>query len=81
MHDSPTLVVNLVYVGTLGIGLLLFLGQLATFSVLLITAATVKLLTTALRTLVRRSRKPAPHRQLQGRHFSSVAATADTSGE
>lgn len=75
------MVINLVYAGTLGIGLLLFLGQLAAFIVLLISAATVKLLTNALRTLVRRSRKPAPQRQLQGRHFSRVPATADTSNE
>jgi hypothetical protein len=81
MHDSPILVVNLVYAGTLGIGLLLFLGQLAAFIVLLITAATAKLLTNVLRKLIRRSRKPAPHRQLQGRHFSQVPATADTSDE
>ena len=81
MHDSPILVVNLVYAGTLGIGLLLFLGQLAAFIVLLATAATVKLLISALRTLIRHSRKPAPHRQPQGRHFSRAQATADTSNE
>jgi hypothetical protein len=70
MSDSPMLVFNLVYAGTLGIGLLLFLGQLAAFIVLLVTAATAKLLTNTLRTLVRRLQKPAPHRQLRGRHFS-----------
>ena len=81
MHDSPILVVNLVYAGTLGIGLLLFLGQLAAFIVLLISAATAKLLTNAIRTLILRSRELAPHRQLQGRHFSQVPATADTPNE
>ncbi|MDP9890082.1 hypothetical protein J2S98_003999 [Arthrobacter oryzae] len=79
MHDSPILVVNLVYAGTLGIGLLLFLGQLAAFIVLLISAATAKLLTNAIRTLILRSRELAPHRQ--GRHFSQVPATADTPNE
>lgn len=81
MHDSPMLVINLVYAGTLGIGLLLLLGQLAAFIVLLVTAATVKLLTNALRALIRRSRKLAPPPQLHGRHFSRVPATGDTSDE
>lgn len=81
MHDSPIMVFNLVYAGTLGIGLMLFLGQLAAFIVLLISAATVKLLTNALRTLIPRLRKPAPHRQLQGRHFSRVSSTADAFDE
>jgi hypothetical protein len=78
MHDSSVLVFNLVYAGTLGIGLLMFLGHLAAFIVLLACAATAKLLTNALRALVRRLRNPAPRRQLRGRHFSRVSPAADT---
>lgn len=78
MHDSSILVFNLVYAGTLGIGLLMFLGHLAAFIVLLASAAIAKLLTNVLRALVRRLRKPAAHRQLRGRHFSRVPPAADT---
>jgi hypothetical protein len=70
MPDSPTMVFNLVYAGTLGIGFLMFLGHLGAFMVLLASAAIAKLLTNVLRALIRRLPKPAPHRQLRGRHFS-----------
>ncbi|MBT2551426.1 hypothetical protein [Arthrobacter sp. ISL-65] len=79
MHDSSILVFNLVFAGTLGIGLLMLLGQLAAFIVLLATAATVEFLVVTLGALVRRTRKSASHRQLRGRHFSRVSPAADTS--
>ena len=77
MHDSSILVFNLVYAGTLGIGLLMFLGQLGAFIVLLASAATAKVLAVALAALFRRIRKPAPHQRLHGRHFSRGTPTAD----
>ena len=77
MHDASTLVFNLVYAGTLGIGLLMFLGHLVAFIVLLASAGIAKLLANVLQALVRRLREPAPHRQLRGRHFSRVSPAAD----
>jgi hypothetical protein len=79
MHDPSILILNLVYAGTLGIGLLMFLGQLAAFIILLAIAATVDLLVVALGARVSRTRKSAPQRQLHGRHFSRVSPAADTS--
>lgn len=73
MHDASILVFNLVYAGTLGIGLLMFIGQLAAFIVLLAIAATVEFLVVTLGGIVRRARKPGPQRQLQGRHFSQIS--------
>jgi hypothetical protein len=70
MDDSSILVFNLVYAGTLGIGLLMFLGQLAAFVVLLAFAAMIELLVVAAGALLGRTQKPAVHRQLRGRHFS-----------
>lgn len=53
MHDSPTLVFNLSYAGTLDVALLMILGPLAAFTALLAIAATAKLLIYAIRRLVR----------------------------
>lgn len=80
MHDSSALVFNLVYAGTLGIGLLMFLGHLSAFIVLLASAGIAKLLTNVLRALAHRLRRPAPHRQLRGRHFSRVSPAANDLG-
>jgi hypothetical protein len=79
MHDSSILVLNLVFAGTLGIGLLMFLGQLAAFISLLAITATVEYLVVTLGKLVLRTRKSAPHRQLHGRHYSQASPAADTS--
>jgi hypothetical protein len=70
MHDSSILVFNLVYAGTLGIGLLMFFGQLAAFIVLLAITAMIELLVVIVGALVGRRRKPAAQRQLRGRHFA-----------
>jgi hypothetical protein len=78
MHDSSTLVFNLVYAGTLGVGFLMFLCHLGAFIVLLASAATAKLLMNALRALIRRLRNPVAHRQLSGRHFSPMSPAATT---
>jgi fatty acid desaturase len=77
MDDSSTLVFNLFFAGTLGIGFLMFLVQLAAFIVLLAVAATVEFLVVTLGALVPRTRKSAPHRQLCGRHYSRMLPSAD----
>jgi fatty acid desaturase len=79
MDDSSILIFNLVFAGTLGIGFLMFLGQLAAFIVLLAITATVEFLVITLGALIRRTRKSAPQRQLRGRHFSRVSPATDAS--
>ncbi|WP_427136657.1 hypothetical protein [Pseudarthrobacter sp. S9] len=59
MPDATTLVFSLTYVGTLAVALLMFLGQLIAFTALLALAATGRLLTYAVRALLRRLRYPA----------------------
>lgn len=56
MRDSSTLVFTLTYAGTLGVALLMFLGQLAAFTALLAIAASAKLLIHAARASRRRRR-------------------------
>lgn len=52
MADSSILVFNLVFAGTLGIGFLMFLGQLAASMVLLAIAAGAELPVVCLGTLI-----------------------------
>jgi hypothetical protein len=57
MLDATTFSLSLTFIGTLGVALLIFVVQLASFAVLFCLAATVQLLAVAFRVL-----KPSPRR-------------------
>lgn len=57
MNDSSTLSFALTYAGTLGVAVLMFLGQFIAFTALLVLAGTLSVLARAARTVAQRRRQ------------------------